>query len=186
MTPLLASIVFNAFCHMVFSGMRLAVALDAIHLGASAAAVGAISALFGLLPAMGSIAMGRFIDRNGSRLLLKVCPALLAGAPLMLAGLWNEWTDPDTGEITPSYTMFTINCNAHPVLRKMHRPVCGPDGVPLPEDQQDKRAVVPLEPDEWRTWLQGSPADAAALIDLPADGLYAHGSAEPEKGVPLL
>lgn len=108
------------------------------------------------------------------------------GAPLMLAGLWNEWTNPDTAEVIPSYTLLTINCNAHPVLRLMHRPDCGPDGMPLPPDQQDKRTVVPLERNEWSTWLEGTAGEAAALVDLPAHSLYAHGAADPAKAVPLL
>ena len=82
--------------------------------------------------------------------------------------------------------MLTINCNTHPVLRLMHRPDCGPDGVPLPADQQDKRTVVPLEPSEWNTWLHGDAGDAAAVVDLPSHDLYAHGAADPAKAVPLL
>ena len=107
------------------------------------------------------------------------------GQPLMLAGLWNEWTDPLTGEVVPSYTMLTINCNAHPVLRLMHRPDCDADGQPLPEDRQDKRTVVPLERDAWDQWLHGTAAQAAGVIALPAADLYAHGAADPELQVAL-
>ncbi|MEJ8837739.1 SOS response-associated peptidase [Ramlibacter sp. AN1133] len=107
------------------------------------------------------------------------------GQPLMLAGLWNEWTDPETGELLPSFTMLTINCNAHPVLRLMHRPDVDAAGVPLPDEQQDKRTVVPLERSAWQAWLEGSPADAAACIQLPAADLYAHGAADPAKQVLL-
>jgi len=53
------------------------------------------------------------------------------GQPLMLAGLWNEGTDAATGEVIPSYTMFTVNCNAHPLLSLMHRPDFDPAGRPL-------------------------------------------------------
>ena len=107
------------------------------------------------------------------------------GGPLALAGLWNGWTDPATGEVVTSYTMLTINCNAHPLLRLMHRPEPGPDGKPLPDHQQDKRTVVALEREDWDRWLHGTPAQASALVRLPAPGLYAHGACDPSQQIPL-
>jgi putative SOS response-associated peptidase YedK len=107
------------------------------------------------------------------------------GQPLAVAGLWNEWVDPATGEVIPSYTMLTINCNAHPLLSLMHRPDLGPDKQPLPPEQQDKRTIVALERNELEQWLHGTPAEAAALIRLPAADLYTHGAADPAKQVEL-
>jgi putative SOS response-associated peptidase YedK len=107
------------------------------------------------------------------------------GEPAMLAGLWNEWTDPATGEVMPSYTMLTINCNAHPVLRLMHRPDLGPDKQPLPDDQQDKRTVVPLERSDWDAWLHGSAEQASGVVRLPSHGLYVNEAADPSKQVDL-
>jgi putative SOS response-associated peptidase YedK len=107
------------------------------------------------------------------------------GDPLAIAGLWNEWTDPATGEVIPSYTMLTMNCNAHPVLSLMHRPDLGPDNQPLPAHQQDKRTIVALDRDDWEQWLHGAPADAADLVKLPAVDLYVHGAADPAQQVPL-
>jgi len=43
--------------------------------------------------------------------------------------------------------MLTTNCNAHPVLRLMHKPDLDDEGKPLPDDQQDKYTVVALERD---------------------------------------
>jgi len=103
----------------------------------------------------------------------------------MLAGLWNEWTDPATGEVIPSYTMLTTNCNAHPLLSLMHRPDIDAGGQPLPHDQQDKRTVVPLERSDWEQWLHGSPADAAQLLRMPVPDLYAHGAVDSAKQVEL-
>ncbi|MEJ8838152.1 SOS response-associated peptidase [Ramlibacter sp. AN1133] len=107
------------------------------------------------------------------------------GQPLAVGGLWNEWTDPATGEVIPSYTMLTINCNAHPLLSLMHRPDLGPDTNPLPAEQQDKRTIVALEARDWEQWLHGTRADAAALVRLPADDLYVHGAADPAQQVEL-
>jgi len=39
-----------------------------------------------------------------------------------IAGLWNTWTDKATGELIPSYTMLTINADAHPLMRRIHKP----------------------------------------------------------------
>ncbi|TAL65825.1 MAG: DUF159 family protein [Burkholderiaceae bacterium] len=102
------------------------------------------------------------------------------GKPWALAGLWSEWTDPATGEVVPSYTMITQNCDAHPLLRLMHRP-----DPQLAHDQQDKRAVVPIERDHWDQWLGGTQAQAEQLIRLPAIELFRHGAADPEKQVAL-
>ncbi|MFX1682625.1 SOS response-associated peptidase family protein [Mitsuaria sp. CC2] len=81
------------------------------------------------------------------------------GQPWMLAGIWNHWTDPETGEIVPSYTMLTCNCDGHPLLGRLHKP-----DPKLPPDQQDKRAVVHLEPAAWSIWLSGSVDQARDLI----------------------
>ena len=69
------------------------------------------------------------------------------GEPWALAGIWSEWTDPATGEMVPSYSMITQNCDAHPLLSLMHRPEV--DRVTkevLPLHKQDKRsgAAAPL------------------------------------------
>lgn len=83
------------------------------------------------------------------------------GQPWSVAGLWSEWTDPATGEVVPSYTMLTVNADAHPLMKRMHRP-----DPKLPPDRQDKRSLVLLEPSAVDAWLHGSPAQARALIAL--------------------
>lgn len=95
-------------------------------------------------------------------------------APWALAGLWSEWTDPQTGEAVLSYTMLTQNCDGHPLLGRMHKP-----DPTLPADAQDKRSVIPVERADWDTWLHGSPEQALALVKLPAEALFVHGPAQP-------
>ena len=102
------------------------------------------------------------------------------GMPWTLAGLWNEWTDPATGEVVASYTMLTINCDAHPLLSLMHKP-----DPALPPDRQDKRSVVSIEREHWDAWLHGSPAEAAALIRLAPVACFRHSAAEPAQQVDL-
>ncbi len=75
--------------------------------------------------------------------------------------MWNTWRDRDSGEMVESYTMLTLNADAHPLMRRMHKP-----DPKLGPDQQDKRSVVPLRPADWDTWLHAPLAEAAALIRL--------------------
>lgn len=83
------------------------------------------------------------------------------GAPWGLAGLWNTWVDKATGELVESYTMLTLNADAHPLMRRMHKPE--PD---LPADAQDKRSVIPIELDDALQWLHGSLDEAKSLLRL--------------------
>ncbi len=101
------------------------------------------------------------------------------GTPWALAGLWSEWTDPETGEVVPNYTLITQNCDGHPVLGRMHKP-----DPKLPADGQDKRAVVPIERGDWDVWLQGSPTQALGLIRTPPAHRLRHGPADPALAVP--
>jgi putative SOS response-associated peptidase YedK len=84
------------------------------------------------------------------------------GMAWALGGLWSHWTDPESGEVVASYTMLTQNCDQHPLLGLMHKP-----DPALPPDRQDKRAVIPIEPTDWERWLNGTVADAMALVRLP-------------------
>ena len=79
-----------------------------------------------------------------------------------------------TGEAVPSYSMLTQNCDAHPLLRLMHRPTIDP-ATKLPAAIQDKRAVVPIEREHWDRWLHGTQDQARGLIALPALEQFTHG-----------
>jgi putative SOS response-associated peptidase YedK len=83
------------------------------------------------------------------------------GHPWGLAGLWNTWIDRQTGEVVESYTMLTLNADAHPLMRRMHKPDprLGPDG-------QDKRSVIPIEMADVDRWLAGTIEDATGLLKL--------------------
>jgi putative SOS response-associated peptidase YedK len=96
------------------------------------------------------------------------------GQPWALAGLWNLWVDPATGEVVNSYTMLTMNADAHPLMQRMHKP--DPD---LPPDQQDKRSVVVIERADADRWLRGSMADAQALIRLAPVEVFRAGPDRP-------
>ena len=89
------------------------------------------------------------------------------GAVAGIAGLYSYWTDPDTGEVVPNFTMITQPAEDHPLLSQMHRP------------GKEKRSLVLLEQASWDTWLNGTQAQAAALIHLPAAGLLNSGAKNP-------
>ena len=65
--------------------------------------------------------------------------------PLAFAGLWESWTDKETGEIIRSYSILT--CTANPFLSEIH------DRMP---------AIV--EPKDFETWFAGPPKQALELI----------------------
>lgn len=99
------------------------------------------------------------------------------GRPWGIAGLWNDWTDPATGEVWESYTMLTLDAYHHPLLRRMHKPVRGPDKEILPLEQQDKRAIVPLAPEVMDVWLDCPVAEARTYLVLPPVEAFEHGPA---------
>lgn len=94
------------------------------------------------------------------------------GEPWGLAGLWNTWTDRETGEIVESYTMLTVNADDHPLMSRMHK-----SDPKLPADQQDKRSVVAIERTDADVWLSGTLAEAKALLRAPAVELIEGGPA---------
>ena len=75
--------------HVVITGCRITVTLDALRLGASTAVVGLLLALFGLLPMLFAVAAGRLADRVGVRrpmLIGSVFLALGAALPAIVPG----------------------------------------------------------------------------------------------------
>jgi putative SOS response-associated peptidase YedK len=94
-------------------------------------------------------------------------------APWGLAGLWNTWTDPTTGERHESYTMLTIHADAHPLMRRMHKP-----DPRLPANAQDKRSVVPIDAADVDVWLAGTIGDASRLLRLPPVEIFKAGPAD--------
>jgi putative SOS response-associated peptidase YedK len=83
------------------------------------------------------------------------------GQPMGIAGLWARWKSP-TGEVIHSYTMLTINADAHPLMRQFHKPT------------DEKRMVVILPDDRFDDWLTAkAPNSPAFLLAYPADALQA-------------
>ena len=89
-SPFGVLIVLGIANHLTLNGMRVTVSLDALALGASAATVGGLLALFALLPMFLGIAAGRLADRIGVRkpmLAGSIGMAASAIIPTVLPGL---------------------------------------------------------------------------------------------------
>jgi putative SOS response-associated peptidase YedK len=69
------------------------------------------------------------------------------GRPLAFAGLWEEWTAPDTGEVLRTCTVITTGPNA--VMAPIH----------------DRMPVI-LPPSAQELWLRPEPQEAAVLQPL--------------------
>jgi MFS family permease len=79
-SPFAVLIALGISNHVVLTGSRVVVSLDALSLGANAATVGGLLALFALLPMFFAIPAGRLADRIGVR------RPMLAGSIGMAAG----------------------------------------------------------------------------------------------------
>jgi putative SOS response-associated peptidase YedK len=87
----------------------------------------------------------------------------LAGEqPTAIAGLWKAWEEAD-GTQSHSFTMLTVNADAHPLMSRMHKP------------GDEKRAVVIVRPSEYEDWLSCKSTDEArSFLSLyPADEMHA-------------
>ena len=74
--------------------------------------------------------------------------------PMAIASIWDTWTEPETGELIVSFSMLTIDASNHPVMQRMHKP------------EDEKRTVVPLRPELFNTWLNATPEEAQALLQI--------------------
>ena len=74
--------------------------------------------------------------------------------PFGIAGLWDKWINPASGELIASFTMLTIHANDHPVMRRFHRP------------EDEKRTPMVLPANKYQDWLDATHDTARALLRL--------------------
>lgn len=74
--------------------------------------------------------------------------------PMAIASIWDTWNEPETGELIVSFSMLTIDASDHPVMQRMHKP------------EDEKRTVVPLRPELFNAWLNATPEEAQALLQI--------------------
>ncbi len=93
---------------------------------------------------------------------------LAQGEPMGVAGLWARWKDErgelgSPGEWVHSFTLLTVNADAHPLMKHLHKP------------EDEKRMIVILPPERYDDWLQASESESARFLQaFPADQLVAH------------
>lgn len=91
-------------------------------------------------------------------------------APFLAAGLWDRWVAPSTGETVFSFSMLTINADAHPLMRQFHRP------------GEEKRSLVVLDESRQDDWLAASADEALALLQpIAAAQFDAHADPAPAR-----
>jgi putative SOS response-associated peptidase YedK len=86
---------------------------------------------------------------------------LASGLPFGIAGLWGWWRGPDGREML-SFTMLTVNADAHALMRRFHR------------EGEEKRMVAILDPADYDAWLDCPvPRARDFLRPYPAERLVA-------------
>ena len=75
-----------------------------------------------------------------------------SGQTFGIACLWDRWKDPATGVGVVSFSMLTVNADAHPVMRQFHKP------------GDEKRTPVIVAPHLHDAWLSADTPQAAALM----------------------
>jgi len=79
-----------------------------------------------------------------------------------IAGIWDEWADPDTGEVMPTFSLLTTEAN--PLLARIHN--------------TKQRMPVLLTPETERAWLHDelTPQDVQDLTHqlYPAERMRSH------------
>lgn len=93
------------------------------------------------------------------------------GAPLGIAGIWDQKPDGPTGLPLLSFSMLTINADNHPLMQCFHKP------------NDEKRMLVILDPAQYDDWLHCPAKEAADFFKpYPAENLI--GRAAPKTRAP--
>ena len=87
------------------------------------------------------------------------------GSDFCVAGIWESWRSP-TGPVAVSFSMLTINADRHALMSQFHAP------------GDEKRSLVVIDPAQYRSWLQATPPQAAALL-RPFDATAFRAAADP-------
>lgn len=84
------------------------------------------------------------------------------GETIVVAGLWEDWVDKDTGEIKRTCTMVTTKAN--PVMHRIH-------------NTDEPRMIVILNPEEGKEWIKATDdldSIKKLIKPLPGDQLEAY------------
>lgn len=134
MKPIHYLVAFVTLTHMGMSAARVVVPLDAIHLKASPMVVGILVGLFAIVPTLLSVAIGRMVDRVGTR------TPLVVFVLLMVAGLVPPWLWPDS--LLPLYFTALLVGGACFALLIVHTALGG--FYSKPEERATNFALISL------------------------------------------
>jgi hypothetical protein len=84
----------------------------------------------------------------------------VSGDPLGIAGLWSSWKNPKNGWVH-SFTMLTLNADAHPLMNPFHKPT------------DEKRMVAILPPQHYQAWLDAKTPVMEFMVPFDAEQLQA-------------
>jgi len=85
------------------------------------------------------------------------------GGPLAIAGIWEYRQDGPNGLPLLSFSMLTVNADAHALMQRFHKP------------DAEKRMVILLRPDQYDDWLHCPVEQAQSFFACyPAQYLTAH------------
>ena len=79
--------------------------------------------------------------------------------PFGIAGIWDKWTDPASGEVVVSFSMLTVNADEHSVMRQFHKA------------GDEKRTPVIIQPEQYSRWLGADVSTANQMlswVNMPA------------------
>ena len=95
--------------------------------------------------------------------------------PFTVAAIWDSWTDNGTGDMVESFSMLTINANAHPIMGRFHKPA----------DERRSLVVVPRQ--SWHHWLTATPDTAHSMLsEMPVDQYISEEAGIPKPQLSLL
>ena len=119
--PLPLIIILMVLDHIAFSGSRISVTLYSIHQGASALTVGTLLALFALLPAIFSVAAGRWIDRIGIVKPMQI-GSIAVGIGAILPFLWPGMAVLYAACVIVGLAFMLVNVAAYHAVGELSKP----------------------------------------------------------------
>jgi putative SOS response-associated peptidase YedK len=72
--------------------------------------------------------------------------------PFGIAGIWDKWTDPATGELVVSFSMLTVNADEHEVMQQFHKV------------GDEKRTPVIIPQENYIQWLGADLTTATQML----------------------
>jgi MFS family permease len=126
-------VLLTIISHLSFAGVRIILPLTALHHEASPFTVGIIVALLAAVPIVFAVRWGRFVDRVGVRLPMRI------GASLVLGAMLLGWAVPHLGTL---FVVSAVAGSGHVLLQISAIQACSAIG--RPEDRPKNFSLLAL------------------------------------------